>query len=76
MICNPTKCYSGDEMRRMKWTGHVARMGKGEICTGIWWGKPDVKKLIRKQGVVGRIILRWIYRKCNVRHGMDRTGSG
>ena len=38
MICDPTKCYSGDEMRRMKWTGHVARMGKGEINTGIWWG--------------------------------------
>jgi hypothetical protein len=23
---------------RLKWVGHVARMGKGEVCTGFWWG--------------------------------------
>ena len=23
--------------RRMRWAGHVARMG-GEGCTGFWWG--------------------------------------
>ena len=38
-------------------------------------GKPDVSKLLRKQGIVGRKILRWIYRKFNVRHELDRTGS-
>ena len=24
--------------RRMRWAGHVERMGKGEGCTGFWWG--------------------------------------
>jgi hypothetical protein len=24
--------------RRMRWEGHVARMGKGRGCTGFWWG--------------------------------------
>jgi hypothetical protein len=24
--------------RRMRWTGHVARMGRREGCTGCWWG--------------------------------------
>jgi hypothetical protein len=24
--------------RRMGWAGNVARMGKGEVCTGFWWG--------------------------------------
>ena len=24
--------------RRMRWAGHVARMGRGEVCTGLWWG--------------------------------------
>jgi hypothetical protein len=23
--------------RRIRWAGHVARMGKGEACTGFWW---------------------------------------
>jgi hypothetical protein len=34
--------------RRMRWAGHVARMGKREVHTGFWWGDP---------GVDGRIIL-------------------
>jgi hypothetical protein len=24
--------------RRMRWAGHVARMGKGELLTGFWLG--------------------------------------
>ena len=24
--------------RRMRWAGHVARMGRGEAYTGFWWG--------------------------------------
>jgi hypothetical protein len=24
--------------RIMRWAGHVARMGKEEVCTGFWWG--------------------------------------
>ena len=24
--------------RRMRWAGHVARMGIGETYTGFWWG--------------------------------------
>ena len=23
--------------RRMRWAGHVAHMGRGEVCTGFWW---------------------------------------
>jgi hypothetical protein len=23
--------------RRMRWSGNVARMGEGEVCTGFWW---------------------------------------
>jgi hypothetical protein len=22
---------------RMRWAGHVAQMGRGEVCTGFWW---------------------------------------
>jgi len=24
--------------RRMRWVGQVARMGRGEVYTGFWWG--------------------------------------
>jgi len=24
--------------RRMRWVGHVAHMGGGEVSTGFWWG--------------------------------------
>jgi hypothetical protein len=24
--------------RRLRWAGHVARMGRGEMHTGLWWG--------------------------------------
>jgi len=23
---------------RRRWAGHVARMGRGEVCAGFWWG--------------------------------------
>jgi hypothetical protein len=26
--------------RRIRLAGHVARMGKGEVCTWFWWGGP------------------------------------
>jgi hypothetical protein len=24
--------------RKMTWAGHVAPIGRGEACTGFWWG--------------------------------------
>ena len=36
--------------RRMKWAGHVARIGRVEVYTGFWWGKPEGKKPLRKPG--------------------------
>jgi hypothetical protein len=39
--------------RRMRWTGHVARMGKGEVYRWFWWGN-----LREDPGVDGRLIIR------------------
>jgi hypothetical protein len=43
--------------RRMRWAGHVARMGEGRVCTGFWWGKLRERDRWRDPGVDGKIIL-------------------
>jgi hypothetical protein len=52
---------------RMRWTGHVARMGRGEACTGFWWRNLRERDHWGDPGVLGRIILRWIFRKWDVK---------
>jgi len=50
----------------MRWAVHVERMGKGERCTGFWWGNVRERKHwgdTDADGRHGRIILRWIFRK-------------
>ena len=49
--------------RRMRWAGHVARMGERR---GVLVGKLEGKRPLGDPGVDGRIILRWIFRKWDV----------
>jgi hypothetical protein len=49
--------------RKMRWVGNVARMGRGEECTGFWWGSLRERDHWGDQDVDGSIILRWILRK-------------
>jgi hypothetical protein len=45
--------------RRMRWAGHVARMGGREVFRGFWLGGPKVRDHWEDLGVGGRITLRW-----------------
>jgi hypothetical protein len=53
--------------RRMRWVEHVARMRRGEACTWFWLGNRKEGDHLEDPSVDDRIILRYIFRKWNVR---------
>jgi len=48
--------------RRMRWAGHVARLGEERGCIGSWWGNRREGDL----GIDGWIILGWVSRRWDV----------
>jgi len=51
----------------MRWAGQVACMGRVEVYTGFCWGNVRVRNHLQDLGIDGRIILRWVFRKWDVR---------
>jgi hypothetical protein len=61
------------KLRRMRWAGHVARMGEDRGVHRVLVGKPEGKRPL------GRPRLRWennIFRKLEGSWGLDGVGSG
>ena len=52
--------------RRMRWAGHVARMGEERGYIGSWWGNRREGDQWEDLGVDGCIILGWICRRWDV----------
>ena len=61
-------CFSPNivRSRRMRWAGHVARMGEESGCIGCWWGNRRERDHWKDLGVDGWIILGWISRRWDV----------
>jgi hypothetical protein len=49
--------------RRMRWAGHVARMGEDRGVHRVLVGKPEEKKPLGRPRRRWKIILRWMFRK-------------
>jgi hypothetical protein len=49
--------------RRMRWVGHVARVGRGEMRTGFRGENLREGDHLEDPGVDRRIILRWVFRQ-------------
>ena len=66
--------------RRMRWTGHVARMGEERGRIGSWWGNRKERDHWGDLGVDGWIILGWVSRRWDVGMwtglGWPRIGTG
>jgi hypothetical protein len=46
----------GVEFKKIRW-------GRGDVCTGFWWGSLRERDHWEDPDVDGRIILIWIFRK-------------
>ena len=52
--------------RRMRWAGHVARMGERTGVDRVLVGKPEGKRPLGRPGIDESITLRWVFRKWDV----------
>jgi hypothetical protein len=62
--------------RRMRWAGHVARMGEERGVHRVLVGKPEGKRPLGRPDVDGRIILRGCSGSGRWSWGLDGVGSG
>jgi hypothetical protein len=64
---------------RLRWAEHVARLGRG-VHAGFWWGNLREIDHLEDPGTEGRIELRCIFRKWDVRAWIGlmwlRIGTG
>jgi len=66
--------------RRMRCVGHVHVWESGEVCKMFWWENLRKGEHLEDPGIYGRIILRWIFTKWDVRIWIEsmwtRIGTG
>ena len=63
-------------MRRMRWAGHVARMGEGREVHRVLVGKPEGKRPLGRPRHRWEDNIKWIFRSGRGLWGPDGVGSG
>ena len=54
--------------------GACSTHGRGEVYAGFWCGNLKEREHLEDPGLGGREVLRWVFRKWDVGHGLDRSG--
>jgi hypothetical protein len=49
-----TSIIQAIKSRKLRWAGHVERMGRGKVLTGLWWGNLRERDNLEDQAYVGR----------------------
>jgi hypothetical protein len=66
--------------RRMRWAGHVAHMGAGQVHIEFWWENLRERGHLEDLGIDRRMILKWIFQRWDGRAWTGlvwlRTGTG
>jgi len=57
--------------RRMRWAGHIARMGERRGAYRLLVGKPERTRPLGRLRHRREIILKWFFRKRGRGHGLD-----
>ena len=61
--------------RRIRWTVHIARMGERRSAYRVLVSSPEGKIPLGRPRREWRTVLKWIFRKMDVEHGLDLSGS-
>ena len=61
-----TKHYSGDQMKRMRWAGHEAHMGKRRGAYRVLVVKPEGKGLLERPRIRWEENIEWIFKNWNM----------
>jgi hypothetical protein len=75
-ITHNTESTTVIKLRRLRWAGHVACMGRVEVHTEFKHGNLMEGGHSADPDLDGRIILKWIFEKLGGGHGLDQSGSG
>jgi hypothetical protein len=60
--------------RRMRWAGHVTRMGEGRKVYRVWWESPKEKDHLKDKSVDGRMGSKWTLGRSVGGCGVDSPG--
>jgi len=70
-LYSSSNIFQISKSRRMRWAGHIARIIDRKGICRVMVGNLRNRGHLEGPGVDGRIILRWIFRKCVGGYGLD-----